>query len=130
MKSEASNLNEFQATTQLAKTTSKINLGEVFSERKNSYLNEFALFIAHIDTMSLKIIKPKLNIEDNYNDDFKPIHQVIIKRLSKKNHKGLVLLHGNPGTGKTSYICYLISTLKKNVIFLPPNMAGAITNPE
>jgi ATP-dependent 26S proteasome regulatory subunit len=57
------------------------------------------------------------------------ISKRFIKRLSKKNDKGLVLLHGKPGTGKTSYIRYLISTLRKNVIFLPPNMAGDITNP-
>jgi ATP-dependent 26S proteasome regulatory subunit len=49
--------------------------------------------------------------------------------LSKKNDKGLVLLHGKPGTGKTSFIRYLIASVKKNVIFLPPNMASAITNP-
>lgn len=79
---------------------------------------------------SMEITKPKLSIEDNYNDDFKQIHQTIFKRLSRKNDKGLVLLHGKPGTGKTSYIRYLISSLKKNVIFLPPNMASAITNPE
>ncbi len=83
-----------------------------------------------IDTKSLQILKPKLSIEDNYNDDFKDIHQTIIRRLSKKNDKGLVLLHGKPGTGKTSYIRYLITILKKDVIFLPPNMAGAITNPD
>ena len=82
-----------------------------------------------IDTKFMEISKPRLNIEDNYNEDFKDIHQTIIRRLSKKNDKGLVLLHGKPGTGKTSYIRYLISSLKKNVIFLPPNMAGAITNP-
>ena len=83
-----------------------------------------------IDLKPLRISKPKLRVEDNYNDDFREIHQTISKRLSKKNDKGLVLLHGKPGTGKTSYIRYLISTIKKNVIFLPPNMAGAITNPD
>jgi ATP-dependent 26S proteasome regulatory subunit len=41
-----------------------------------------------------------------------------------------VLLHGKPGTGKTSYIRYLISRVNKNVIFLPPNMASSITNPD
>ena len=73
--------------------------------------------------------KPKLRIDDNYNDDFKPIHEAIYKRLSKKNDKGLVLLHGKPGTGKTSYIRYLIASVRKNVIFLPPTMAGSITDP-
>ena len=83
-----------------------------------------------ITTKSMEISKPRLSIEDNYNSDFIEIHQTILKRLSRKNDKGLVLLHGKPGTGKTSYIRFLISQLKKNVIFLPPNMAGAITNPD
>ena len=83
-----------------------------------------------IETKSLRIKKPKLSIEDNYNDDFKEIHSTILKRLKQKNDKGLILLHGKPGTGKTSYIRYLISMVNKKVIFLPPNMASAITNPD
>ena len=243
MESKTINLNLLQTKTiQLEKTSSKINLSEVFAERKGSYLNEFTLFLVHFNTIpnfiheinidckkannwflqnyereikdlyfdkryfnrnknaeyddifyilfedlivdfdtnksvvrflfrktdiskvdtviaeirkfrerkekrkpeisllvntqhgigtkSLRISKPKLSIEDNYNDDFREIHQTIFKRLSMKNDKGLVLLHGKPGTGKTSYIRYLISSLKKNVIFLPPNMAGAIINPD
>jgi hypothetical protein len=104
-----------------------------FKKRKERSKPEIALLVntkLGIDTHLLRITTPKLNIEDNYNDDFKDIHQTILKRLSKNNDKGIVLLHGKPGTGKTSYIRYLITRLKKNVIFLPPNMAGAITNPE
>lgn len=83
-----------------------------------------------ISKKALQITKPKLNIEHNYNDDFKEVHETILKRLSKKNDKGLILLHGKPGTGKTSYIRYLISCVKKSIIFLPPNMAAAITSPD
>ena len=104
-----------------------------FKKRKSKAIPTMSLLVhttSGIDTKSLKIKKPKLNITDNYNDDFLQIHQSIIKRLAKKDDKGLVLLHGKPGTGKTSYIRYLISILKKEVIFLPPNMASAITNPE
>lgn len=86
--------------------------------------------IGGLDTKSFSIERPRLNIEYNYNDDFLDVHKTIIRRLSKKNDKGLVLLHGKPGTGKTSYIRYLISSVKKHVIFLPPNLAGAITNPD
>jgi DNA polymerase III delta prime subunit len=103
-------------------------------KKKKSYRDpELSLLINTnygLDTKSLKIAKPKLKIEDNYNDDFVEIHKTIHKRLSKNNDKGLVLLHGKPGTGKTSYIRYLIGSLKKKVIFLPPNLASAITNPE
>lgn len=104
-----------------------------FKKRKDRNKPEIALLILTrrgIDVKTLFINKPRLSIDFNYNDDFKEVHQSIFKRLSKKNDKGLVLLHGRPGTGKTSYIRYLIASLKKNVIFLPPNMAGAITNPD
>lgn len=83
-----------------------------------------------ISTEAMKITKPKLDIEDNYNNDFIDVHQVILERLQRKNDKGLVLLHGKPGTGKTSYIRHLITSVDKKVIFLPPNMASAITNPD
>jgi hypothetical protein len=82
-----------------------------------------------IYTKTLDINKPKLKLDDNYNEDFKEIHDTILKRLKSKNDKGIVLLHGKPGTGKTSYIRYLISAVKKRVVFLPPNMAGLITSP-
>lgn len=82
-----------------------------------------------LETKLMALKKPKLNIEDNYNDNFLEIHETILSRLSQDNDKGLVLLHGKPGTGKTSYIRYLATTIKKRIIFLPPTLASAITNP-
>jgi hypothetical protein len=104
-----------------------------FRERSERLSPKISLLVTTqqgIGTRTLRILKPRLRIEDNYNDDFGEIHQTILRRLSKKNDKGLVLLHGKPGTGKTSYIRYLVSSLKKDVIFLPPNMASVITNPD
>ncbi len=83
-----------------------------------------------ICTSSFPIAKPKLSIEDNYNEDFSDVHQTILRRLSNKKDKGLVLLHGKPGTGKTFYVRYLITFLKKDVIFIPPTLMRSITNPD
>jgi predicted AAA+ superfamily ATPase len=119
--------------TEIAKVEQIINGIKKFRIKKARRKPEISLLVSTkrgMDTKSLSISKPRLKLEDNYNDDFKAVHQVIMKRLSRKNDKGHVLLHGKPGTGKTSYIRYLISSLRKNVIFLPPNMAGAITNPD
>lgn len=119
--------------TDISKVETLIGEIKKFRERKEKRKPEISLLVSTqngIGTKSLQISKPKLNIEDNYNDDFREIHQTIFKRLSRKNDKGLVLLHGKPGTGKTSYIRYLISSLRKSVIFLPPNMAAAIVNPD
>ncbi|HSI77262.1 MAG TPA: AAA family ATPase [Lunatimonas sp.] len=122
----------------LFKDTSDAKVNELVNElsqfrkktKSASYIYLLLQTVDGIDTRSMKLIKPKLNIEDNYNDDFLEIHEIILKRLLKKNDKGIVLLHGKPGTGKTSYIRYLIGKVKKRVIFLPPNMAPMITNPE
>ena len=100
------------------------------SSKKDSSISLLINTPMGIDTKKMKINKPKLSINDNYNDDLKEIYQIILKRLSKKNDKGIILLHGKPGTGKTSFIRYLISSVKKNVLFLPPNMASAMTNPD
>ena len=82
-----------------------------------------------LGTQTMKISSPKFCIEDNYNDDFLTVHETILNRISKKNDKGLILLHGKPGTGKTSYIRHLITKITKPVIFLPPNIAASITDP-
>ena len=119
--------------TSISKVEEIISCLKKFRKRKQRRKPGISLLISSrgsIDTKEMEISKPKLKIEDNYNDDFKEIHETILKSLSKKNDKGLVLLHGKPGTGKTSYIRYLISLSKKNIIFLPPNMASAITNPD
>src|SRR4030095_1172698 len=44
--------------------------------------------------------------------------------------KGIVLLHGLPGTGKTTYLRYLVGRIKKRVLFLSPNIAGNLMDPD
>jgi ATP-dependent 26S proteasome regulatory subunit len=41
-----------------------------------------------------------------------------------------VLLHGLPGTGKTTYLRYLIGKIRKKVLFISPAVAGEIMNPD
>jgi DNA replication protein DnaC len=81
-----------------------------------------------LSTQAMNISEPNFNISDNYNEDFVPVHQVIAERLNRNNDKGLVLLHGQPGTGKTSYIRHLASLVSKKMIFMPPAMVTSITN--
>ena len=104
-----------------------------FKKRKQQSRPELQILVRTmngIETKDLEITRQKVSISENYNDDFIEVHQTILKRLTRKNDKGIVLLHGKPGTDKTSYIRHIISTVKKDVIFLPPNMATSITNPD
>lgn len=118
--------------TNLSKIEALAKKIRTFKKRKKKSKPYISLLInttEGIETKLMEITKPKLKIEDNYNDDFIVIHRTIYKKLSQKKGKGIVLLHGKPGTGKTSYIRYLAANLKKNIIFLPPNMAREITSP-
>jgi len=55
------NLTDLQAkVAELEKTTSKMNLGDVFAERNLSYLNEFNLFIAHFNSIPILLTKQTL----------------------------------------------------------------------
>jgi ATP-dependent 26S proteasome regulatory subunit len=58
------------------------------------------------------------------------VDATIKERLSKENDKGIVLLHGLPGTGKTTYLRHLIGSMKKKVMFVSPSVAGNLMNPE
>jgi len=70
-----------------------------------------------------------LDVELNYGSGFIPVYNKIIKALNTKNNKGIILFHGTPGTGKTSLIKYISKKIKKEMIFVPPSMAEAISAP-
>ena len=74
--------------------------------------------------------KQKVDLKLNYNDDILPIHKELVSKLNVKEANGLFLFHGKPGTGKSTYIKYLIQHVKKDVIFMSPKMAGSIDAPE
>lgn len=84
----------------------------------------------YLDIEEYELNVPQMDLEMNYGSEFKKIHDTIIKRLNTKDDKGIVLLHGEPGTGKTTYIKYLTTLVKnKEVIFVPPMMAESLTDP-
>jgi len=83
-----------------------------------------------LDLKQLEIKPTALDIGLYYNDDFKAVDEVIKTRLAKENDKGIILLHGLPGTGKTTYLRHLIGSIKKRVLFVSPSVAGNLMNPE
>ncbi len=83
-----------------------------------------------LELKELEIKPTKLDIGLYYNDDFAEIDKMIKQRLSKENDKGIILLHGLPGTGKTTYIRHLIGNLAKRVLFVSPGVAENLMNPE
>ena len=83
-----------------------------------------------LELKQLEVKRTKLDLDLFYEDDFKAVSDTICKRLTKDKDKGIVLLHGLPGTGKTTYLRYLIGKIKKRVLFVSPNVAADITSPD
>lgn len=98
--------------------------------------NEFFM-ITH-DGQSLELVKYEINrskfadfdIDMQYNDDFKAVAAHVESTLNRKDGAtGIALLHGVYGSGKTTYLRHLISTIKKRVIYMPPDMANQLSSP-
>jgi hypothetical protein len=71
------------------------------------------------------------DLDLHYGEGFAKFHETNIKRI-KDSTKGIVLLHGSPGTGKSFYIKRLILDLvdkNKKILYLPNNMVGMLGTP-
>ena len=74
------------------------------------------------------VVPEGYSVEKYYTKDFQPIHKHIVENL-QKNESGLYLFHGEPGTGKTTYIKYLASVLKRDIIYVPVAFIDSLVDP-
>jgi hypothetical protein len=83
--------------------------------------NGFDMYPLIVDTVDLD------NIDSYYNDSV----MKQINKLSKKitnNKKGLSIIYGERGVGKTSIISHLSSKIEKNFLFLPTTLFDTSVN--
>jgi hypothetical protein len=97
-------------------------------ERQRIHVLRLAYNDLEFTPLDIKI--PELDLSTHYNDDLLPVHDTIVQRLQQPQDKGIVILHGPPGTGKTSYIRHLCGLTDKPKLFIPPNLAARIADPE
>ena len=70
-----------------------------------------------------------IDIREFYNDDFVEVDELICGSIQKKE-SGMILLHGEPGTGKTTYIKHLISKFRdKKFIFIQNDFVKELLKP-
>ena len=70
-----------------------------------------------------------IDIHELYNDDFIEIDAIITEYMQKQE-SGMVLLHGEPGTGKTTYIKHLICKYQnKQFIFIQNDFVKDLLKP-
>lgn len=119
--------NKYDFADRLLKIVSTYKLPE---KQADFEINIITLSREGLELKQLDIKPTALDINLYYNDDFKEVDEIIRNRLNQQNDKGIILLHGLPGTGKTTYLRHLIGGLKKKVLFVSPSVAGNLMNPE
>ncbi len=76
-------------------------------------------------------LKPiKIDLELNYGTGFKFINNNLIKDINIKGKSGIYIFNGEPGGGKTTYIKYLLTQIKKEVIYIPSHMTQILSDPD
>jgi hypothetical protein len=113
----------FDKLPELQSYTKKDMKGKIHLLKSTSY---------GFETEAFDLSKPVIDLDLNYGTGFTNLHNNIVDTIRGKNDNKakLVLLHGLPGTGKTTYLKYLAHELGKKVLFLPPIMAESIVNPD
>ena len=77
----------------------------------------------------VKVVE-NFNIQEQYNDSFEKENNKIEEFLSEKEKGGLVILHGEKGTGKSTYIRHLINEHDDlNFVFVPANLVPLLGDP-
>ncbi len=106
---------------------------EVLRFKKRKTTNQNIKMVSNglegLETHSIKIKKPVLDLQLHYNADLANFHKSNLKNLKSQEKSGLYLFYGLPGTGKSTYIRYLIRSINKEVIFIPPGLAGIFDSP-
>ena len=92
------------------------------SEEDGYYVKDFSLDSKYQNFNHLDL---------HYGEGFEKFNNDLLERIKEKN-KGLVLFHGEPGTGKTQYIRYLLkelSMMNKTILYAPPTLSSSMLDP-
>ena len=102
-----------------------------YEEDDSNKLNTIGLSINGLEIEPISLHNIDLDNVDNYYnvETFRRVEKAV--KQIKKSDKGLTVLYGERGSGKTSIINYISSKLDRIVIFIPNNMIDhTINNPE
>lgn len=82
-----------------------------------------------LNKLSVKEVED-FDIAKQYNDDFPHEEEKIKAFIEKEDKSGLVILHGEKGTGKTTYIRHLITSFpNRKFVFVPASLITLLGDP-
>lgn len=75
-----------------------------------------------------QLIIKDFDVEKSYGASFMPFYNNLVDKLNNKT-AGVALLHGTPGSGKTSLIKYLTSVVNRKFVIIPNHLITELSSP-
>ena len=98
-------------------------------EKNNLFLVAQDMSGFKLNKWHIKEVKD-FNINLQYNEDFPKVNTTIKDFIEEEGKSGLLILWGEKGTGKTTYIRHLISSYPcKKFVFIPSNLITMLGDP-
>lgn len=90
---------------------------------------DLVAFDNHYYTITSKIKRTTVDFDTHYNDDFKEAYKNTLNFLNEQE-SGLIVWHGEKGSGKTTAIRHLLSHTDKNYLLVTNSIAAHMAEPE
>jgi hypothetical protein len=87
------------------------------------------LYLKEIDLESVVNSGEVFDLDNHYNDSFKEAYAKIMNSLNGNKNKGIIMLHGFNGTGKTSFLRHLVTAVERKIIYISPDMSARLSDP-
>lgn len=104
----------------------------MFNKRKDKPKNRVGLIQMSYGTLNVKFVEYRpyeLEITPFLGEEIGALRKEILQSLKDETKIGLYLIHGKPGTGKTSFLKEILNQTDKQALFIPPSIAGELGNP-
>jgi predicted AAA+ superfamily ATPase len=80
--------------------------------------------------IGMPIPEVEMDLALNYGDSFPEFHKSLVGSINEKS-SGLYLFYGEPGTGKSSYIKYLLrGEIDRKIAYIPVSLIDKLTHPD
>ena len=105
---------------------------ELFDDIEKKPMNEVGLIQMSYGRLNVKFVEYRpyeLDITPFLGEEIAGLKQEMLQNFNDETKNGLYLIHGKPGTGKTSFLKEVLNQTDKKALFIPPSIAGELGNP-
>lgn len=107
-----------------------IDLLEPYKLKQKSKIYMLASEYGDLAFTALPVPSVDMDLALNYGESFLAVHDDLVDKLNNTT-SGLYLFYGAPGTGKSSYIKYLLSAdIDRKIAYIPVGLIDKLTHPD